>query len=107
MKKRKNEKNFIEGFIMIFEKFLEKIDPAILLLIKNEELSLLIPVIIQTTDGLMPEDYNFIEAGGGKIKDDLKIINAFSADIRIDKVFQTASSERVSYITYDAKLMAI
>lgn len=66
-----------------------------------------IPVIIQTVDGLKKEDRTTVEALGGKVKDDLYIINAFSADIPLTSVKLLVLNQRVKKIFYDQEVRAM
>ena len=61
-----------------------------------------IEVIIQTKDGLKEEDKRLVESLGGKVKDNLYIINAFSADISPKSIQMLILSDRIVRIFADS-----
>ena len=73
----------------------------------QEDSSENVAVIIQTVDGLKDEDRKNMKALGGKIKDDLYIINAFSADISLSAIKKLILSPRIVRIYFDAKVQAV
>jgi hypothetical protein len=83
----------------------QKLDPLLLDIVNSN--SMTVPVIIQTEDGLKDVDREKVEKLGGKIKDDLYIINAFSADISTDSIKELIRESRVVRIYFDAEVRAI
>lgn len=65
-----------------------------------------INVIVQTIDGLKPEDRRTVEGLGGKVKDDLYIIKAFSAELSIKAIEMMILSPRVTRIFIDEEVHA-
>ena len=63
-------------------------------------------VIVQTVDGLKPEDRRTVESLGGKIKDDLYIIKAFSAELTVKAIEMMILSPRVTRIFIDDEVHA-
>lgn len=84
----------------------EKTDPALIEMLEKDPKEV-VPVIIQTTDGLKKEDQKNLETLGGKLKDDLHIIDAFSADIPLSSLKLLALNTRVVRIFHDAQVQAI
>jgi len=64
-------------------------------------------VIVQTVDGLKKDDELLIKTLKGKIKDNLYIINAFSADLSGKALKKLILSPRVVKIYNDAKVNAV
>ncbi|MBQ7567673.1 hypothetical protein IJT17_02595 [bacterium] len=64
-------------------------------------------VIVQTIDGLKPEDKRMVESLGGKVKDDLYIIKAFSAELTIKAIDMMILSPRITRIFLDSEVHAI
>jgi len=64
-------------------------------------------VIIQTEDGLKDSDKTLVKSLGGKIKDDLYIINAFSADISAEGIKKLILSPRILRIFNDGNVTAL
>jgi hypothetical protein len=64
-------------------------------------------VIVQTVDGLKKDDELMIKTLKGKIKDNLYIINAFSADLSGKALKKLILSPRVVKIYNDAKVNAV
>lgn len=64
-------------------------------------------VIVQTVDGLKPEDKRMVESLGGKVKDDLYIIRAFSAELTVKAIDMMILSPRVTRIFMDSEVHAI
>jgi hypothetical protein len=83
----------------------QKLDPILRDIVKSN--SMTIPVIIQTEDGLKDVDRKRIEELGGKVKDDLYIINAFSADISTDSIRELIKDSRVKKVYFDSEVRAI
>jgi len=63
-----------------------------------------IPVIVQTPDGLKEEDKMEVEKLGGEIKDNLWIINSYSATLPLNRIRELAEFFRVVRIWYDQPL---
>lgn len=83
----------------------EKLDPRLLDMVgRPDEAPPSISVIVQTVDGLKDDDRQVIQALGGRIKDDLHIIHAFSADIAVPALSSLALSPRVTRVHLDAQL---
>ncbi|MBQ7501392.1 hypothetical protein IJT93_01570 [bacterium] len=61
-------------------------------------------VIVQTKDGLKDEDRKLVASVGGKIKDDLYIIKAFSADLTPKAIEMLILSDRIVRIFPDAEV---
>ena len=83
----------------------EKLDPILLDIVNQNPAT--IPIIIQTIDGLKDEDRKRVEELGGKVKDDLYIINAFSAEMSSDAVVSLIESPRITRVYYDAEVRAV
>ena len=66
-----------------------------------------IPVIIQTIEGLKTDDRLVVERLGGTVKDDLYIINAFSADLTARAVVALLDSPRLVRIYLDAPVNVV
>jgi len=62
------------------------------------------PVIVQTTDGLTDADAARIQGYGGVIKDNLSIINAYSASLPLARLKDLAAWDRVKQISYNQTL---
>ncbi|MCL5035879.1 MAG: hypothetical protein M1269_02065 [Chloroflexi bacterium] len=84
----------------------QKLDPILQSLVENEDDQVL-PLIIQTLDGLKDEDRQVVQSLGGKVKDDLYIINAFSADLPSKALSSLVLSPRITRVYYDAHVEAI
>lgn len=80
----------------------EKLDPSLRQLLADGVLPDVLPVIIQTQDGLKPEDRQLLSTIKGVFKDDLHIINAFSANIPGRALEMLILSPRVVRIYHDA-----
>lgn len=78
-----------------------KLDPQVRQLVRDNAPQT-IPVIVQTIDGLRDDDRRVMEALGAHIKDDLHIINAFSAEMSVQAIVSVVASPRVVRIYYDA-----
>ncbi len=65
-----------------------------------------INVIVQTVDGLKPEDRRTVEGLKGKIKDDLYIIKAFSAELTPKAIEMLMLSPRIVRIFHDSEIHA-
>lgn len=83
----------------------QKLDPA-LREILNEGTAERVSVIVQTVDGLKEADRKMVSGLGGKVKDDLYIINAFSADLSARSIEMLILSDRVVKIFHDAEIRA-
>ena len=81
-----------------------KLDPLLQDIVMN---SATVPIIIQTTDGLKDEDRQRVTRVGGRVKDDLYIINAFSADIPTEGILQLIGLSRILKVYYDAEVRAV
>jgi len=66
-----------------------------------------IPIIVQTRDGLQEHDHEIIATLGGKLKDGLHIINAYSAELQAWAIESLAQEPRVIKIYHDAEVRAI
>lgn len=66
-----------------------------------------IHVIVQTPDGLKDSDRNLIKSVGGRVKDDLYIINAFSADIPSKGIRKLVLSPRIVRIFNDGQVRSM
>ena len=64
-------------------------------------------VIVQTEDGLTDADRSLMKTLGGKIKDDLYIINAYSADISAESLRKLILSPRIVRIFNDGNMSAM
>jgi serine protease AprX len=84
----------------------EKLDPTLLEIVGKGE-KRVVPVIVQTEDGLKNEDRQVMATLGGKVKDDLYIINAFSAEINASALSSLILSPRIRRIFYDAEVRAV
>lgn len=84
----------------------EKLDPRLRELVKGR-VSEQLPVIVQTTDGLQEDDRRVLETLGGRVKDNLYIINAFSAEMGVHAIESLLVSPRIVRIYYDAPVQAI
>lgn len=61
-------------------------------------------VIVQTKDGLKEEDERLVTSLGGRVKDNLYIINAFSADLTPKAIEMMILSDRIVRIFSDAEV---
>lgn len=61
-------------------------------------------VIVQTKDGLKEEDERLVASLGGRVKDNLYIINAFSADLTPKAIEMMILSDRIVRIFSDAEV---
>lgn len=66
-----------------------------------------IPVIVQTVDGLKDEDKSAVAALGGRIKRDLHLVEAFSADLPLASIPLLALNQRVKKIYYDVEFRIV
>lgn len=82
-----------------------KLDPLLQDIVTASESTL--PIIIQTKDGLKDEDRKQVDRLGGKVKDDLYIINAFSADMPSEGILKMISQSRILKMYYDAEVRAV
>lgn len=83
----------------------QKLDPSLRALIRQQT-SEKVPVIVQTVDGLKDDDRRVVQALGGRIKDDLYIINAFSAEMSVEALESLILSPRIVKIYHDAPIKA-
>lgn len=83
----------------------EKLDPILKDIVNQNPAT--VPIIIQTVDGLKDADRNKVKELGGKVKDDLYIINAFSAEMSSDAIMDLIKSSRVTKVYYDAEVRAV
>jgi len=84
----------------------EKFDDELYKKLQEETLEDLC-VIVQTVDGLKKDDEILIKTLKGKVKDNLYIINAFSADLSGKALKKLILSPRVVKIYNDAKVSAL
>ena len=82
----------------------QKLDSSLRELLEQQALPDMIPVIIQTVDGLKPEDRQLLSTLRGVFKDDLYIINAFSANIPSRALDMLILAPRVVKIYHDAQV---
>jgi len=61
-------------------------------------------IIVQTIDGLKEEDRVKVEELGGKVKNNLGIINSYSAILPLNRIEGLAEFSRVVHIWYDRPL---
>lgn len=83
----------------------EKLDPILQDIVTQTTAT--VPLIVQTPDGLKDEDKELVEKLGGRVKDNLYIINAFSADISTDAVLELIKNSRIVRIYYDSEVRAL
>ncbi len=83
----------------------QKLDPILLDIVNQSGAT--VPLIVQTVDGLQDEDKTIMSQLGGKIKDNLSIINAFSAEMSTEAVLKLIEHSRVLKIYYDAEVRAV
>lgn len=83
----------------------DKVDPDVMRSSNGDDYTPL-KVIIQTKDGLQDSDRRLVESVGGKVKDDLYIINAFSADIPVKGLKKLILSPRIVRIFNDGVVRA-
>ncbi len=83
----------------------KKLDPILRDIVNQNPAT--VPIIIQTVDGLTDYDKKLVEKLGGKVKDNLYIINAFSADMSSDAVKELIKDSRVVKVYYDAEVRAV
>jgi hypothetical protein len=83
----------------------KKLDPLLQDIVKSSSATL--PIIIQTSDGLKDEDRRQVSDLGGRVKDDLYIINAFSAEMPTEGILKLVKKNRVLKIYYDAEVRAV
>lgn len=83
----------------------DKVDPDVMIASNGDNYTPL-KVIIQTKDGLQDSDRRLVESVGGKVKDDLYIINAFSADIPVKGLKKLILSPRIVRIFNDGVVRA-
>ncbi len=87
--------------------FRSKLDPILATKINENNNYEILKVIIQTEDGLTDSDHSLIKSLGGKVKDDLYIINAFSADINPQGLKKLILSPRIVRVFEDGKVSAL
>lgn len=83
----------------------DKVDPDVMIASNGDNYTPL-KVIIQTKDGLQDSDRRLVESVGGKVKDDLYIINAFSADIPVKGLKKLILSPRIVRVFNDGVVRA-
>ncbi len=83
----------------------QKLDPSLRSLL-DQGSAPQVSVIVQTVDGLKEEDRRTVGSLGGRIKDDLYIINAFSAELTPKAIEMLILSDRVTRIFHDAEVHA-
>lgn len=84
----------------------EKLDPILRNIVAQKNMKV-VPVIIQTADGLTDQDRKTVASLGGTIKDDLYIISAYSAELPVEAVATLAAALRIRKIYFDAEVRAI
>lgn len=82
----------------------EKLDVNLKRVLEDQVAPEMIPVIVQTVDGLQDEDRSLVEQLNGSFKDDLWIIQAFSADLPPKAIDTLILSPRVVKVYHDAKV---
>ncbi len=70
----------------------------------NNNTKQLIPVIVQTQQGLKEKHKTLIVNSGGKIKYDLSLIKGFSADLSASAIEELSKEDDVIGISYDAEV---
>lgn len=83
----------------------QKLDPLLMDIVNQNPAT--VPIIIQTIDGLKEVDRKKVDELGGKVKDDLYIINAFSADMSTDAIVELIKESRILKVYYDAEVRAV
>lgn len=83
----------------------QKLDSGLRALVRQQT-SEKVAVIVQTVDGLKDDDRRVVQALGGRVKDDLYIINAFSAEMGVEAIQSLIMSPRVVKIYHDAAIKA-
>ncbi|MCD4784464.1 MAG: hypothetical protein K8T10_11640 [Candidatus Eremiobacteraeota bacterium] len=83
----------------------QKLDPLLMDIVNQNPAT--VPIIIQTIDGLKDADREKVDGLGGKVKDDLYIINAFSADMSTDAIVELIKESRIIKVYYDAEVRAV
>jgi hypothetical protein len=90
------------------ERFERKLDPRLVQMLDNAMTGTAapaeVPVIVQTVDGLKPEDREWVGKIGGTVRDDLYIINSFSATLPLNALRAVSRLPRVLQISYDAQV---
>ena len=81
----------------------QKLDVGLRALVRQQT-SEKLAVIVQTVDGLKDDDRRVVQALGGRVKDDLYIINAFSAELTVEAIQSLIMSPRVVRIYHDAPI---
>jgi len=81
----------------------EKISTELESKIKNSANSA-IPVIVQTQRGLQEKHKTRIQQLGGEIKQDLSLIEGFSADLSASAIKDLSKDEDIVGISYDAEV---
>lgn len=82
----------------------EKLDSSLRELIERQDLPDMVPVIIQTVDGLKDEDRKMLSTLKGVFKDDLYIIKAYSANVPARALDTLILSPRVVRVYLDAQV---
>jgi len=67
----------------------------------------LVPVIIQTKQGLTKKHQNLVSQQGGKVKRNLNIIKSFSAELPAKAIEALAKQDDVLHISYDGRVEAV
>lgn len=83
----------------------QKLDPALRTIVEEGHADR-VSVIVQTTDGLKDDDRKTVASLGGKVKDDLYIINAFSADLPLKAIEMLILSDRIVKLYHDSEVKA-
>ncbi len=66
--------------------------------------SSVIPVIVQTRQGIQERHKTRVEQDGGKLKDELALIKGFAADLPAPAIQELARDEDIVRISYDAEV---
>ncbi|GAB4274035.1 S8 family peptidase [Thermincola ferriacetica] len=83
----------------------EKISADLASKIKNNSNSI-VPIIVQTKQGLQEQHKTRIQQSGGKLKHDLSLIKGFSADLPASAIEEMSKDEDVVQISYDTEVRA-
>lgn len=82
----------------------QKLDPALRAMLDDPTAPELLTVIVQTVDGLKEDDRKLINTLRGMVKDDLYIINAFSADVPRSALSSLILAPRVVKVYNDGEI---
>lgn len=82
----------------------QKLDPSLRAMLDDPAAPELLTVIIQTVDGLKDDDRKLVSTLRGTVKDDLYIINAFSADVPKSALSSLILAPRVVKVFHDGEI---